>query len=215
MAEIRRQSPVDFQIRPLRTEVRDNWTVAMAYDNEGEGPWLTDLSHKTRWDLQDAAIEAQTPCDLSVPLTPGQCTLSAATLINRMNTTQASIYHLGPAAPALPAFPGYTDVSEATVFLALFGPNVFRLTEKLTHLDFMEPGQKAPFLLQGPFCHVPCQIVAMETVVDGSGGILMSCSRGYADSMVGALINAGSEFGLRPAGEDRFAAWIETLPNGT
>jgi hypothetical protein len=34
--------------------VRDNWTVALEYDDEGQGPWLVDLAHKTRWDLQDS-----------------------------------------------------------------------------------------------------------------------------------------------------------------
>ena len=53
MAEIRRESPVQFQGSPVKTEMRDDWTVALAYTDEGDGPWLVDLSHKTRWDLQD------------------------------------------------------------------------------------------------------------------------------------------------------------------
>ena len=210
MAVIKRQSPVQFKAPPLKTEVRDNWTVALAYEEEGDGPWLADLSHKSRWDLQDEKIDGQTVCNLAVPETAGHCTFADHTLINRMNRTQASIYHLGAAAPAMPNFAGYTDVTEATVFISLFGPKAFFIAEKLTNLDFLDPSSKAPFLLQGPFCHVPCQIVTLEKASD-SGGFVLTCSRGYADSMVNAILEAGAEFGLRPAGEDQFSAWIQRL----
>jgi hypothetical protein len=212
MVDIKRQSPIRFRIRPNQTEVRDNWTIALAYDDEGEGPWLTDLAHKIRWDLQDGNIDAIAPCDLTIPPSPGHpCTLAGNTLINRMNDTQASIYHLGAEAPALPDFSGYTDVSESTVFLALFGPGAFCVAEKLTNLDFMDPAKKVPFLLQGPFCHVPCQIVTLEKGSDGSGGFLLTCSRGYGDSMAEAIQKAGNEFGLKPAGEIHFNTWLQSL----
>ncbi len=211
MVEIRRQSPVQFKVRPLETEVRDNWTVALAYNDEGGGPWLVDLSHKTRWDLQDRDLGAITVGDRAVPETPGECSLSDHMLINRMNATQASIYHLGTLAPEMPDVSGYTDVTEATLFVALFGPRAFRVAEKLTNLDFMDPAKEAPFLLQGPFCHVPCQIVTLDKQADGAGGFLLTCSRGYGGSMVGAILEAGAEFKLRPAGEKQFVSWIAGL----
>jgi hypothetical protein len=211
MAEFQRQSPVQFTASPVKTEVRDNWTVALEYDDEGQGPWLVDLAHKTRWDLQDGDVGALTPCDLAVPAEPGACTFAADTLVNRMNGTQASIYHLGTTAPAIPDFSGYTDVTESTVFLALFGPKAFFVAEKLTNLDIINPTKTAPFLLQGPFCHVPCQIVTLEKTGNGGGGLLLTCSRGYGDSMVHAVLEAGAEFGLRPAGEKRFSEWIRGL----
>jgi hypothetical protein len=211
MADLKRESPVKFPAGPAKTEVRDNWTVALKYDNEGRGPWLVDLAHKSRWDLQDSQVGKLRPCDLAVPETPGACTFAGSTLINRMNRSQASIYHLGESAPAIPDFPGYTDISESTLFLALFGPRAFRIAEKLTSLDFLDPAKQTPFLLQGPFCHVPCQIVNLEKSADGNGGFLLTCSRGYGDSMVEAILKAGSESGLRPAGENRFDAWIRGL----
>ncbi|PID40157.1 MAG: sarcosine oxidase subunit gamma SoxG [Proteobacteria bacterium] len=211
MTEIKRESPVRFSKSPTKTEIRDNWTVALEYDDEGQGPWLVDLSHKTRWDLQDNAVGDLTVGDLAVPAEPGSCTFAGDVLINRMNRTQASIYHLGAAPETFPDFSGYTDVSEATVFLAMFGPKAFRIAEKLSALDFMEPGKQAPFLLQGPFCHVPCQAVTLEKSADGSGGFLLTCSRGYGDSMIEAVMEAGAEFGLRPAGENRFNKWIQDL----
>ena len=127
------------------------------------------------------------------------------------NGTQASIFHLSADKPELPAFTSFTDVSESTVCVALFGPKAFLVAEKLTNLDFMDPKKQLPFLLQGPFCHVPCQIVTLEKSPDYGGGFLLTCSRGYGDSMLHALLKAGAEFGLRPAGENRFGSWIQGL----
>ena len=211
MAEIKRQSPVRFKDRPIETEVRDNWTVALSYGDEGDGPWLVDLSHKTRWDVQDREIGALTVGDQTVPESAGDCSLSDRTLINRMNATQVAICHLGAGVPDRPDFPGYTDVTETVLFVALLGPGVFRVAEKLTNLDVLDPMKKTPFLLQGPFCHVPCQVVILEKQADGSGGFLLSCSRGYGESMVAAILEAGAEFGLRPAGEKRFDGWLQGL----
>jgi hypothetical protein len=211
MIEVKRQSPVRFKAVPVKTEVRDNWTVALAFDEEGDGPFLVDLSHKVRWDLQDKKVGEQDLNGMAVPTMPGQSALGDNTLVNRMNRTQVSIYHLGQTAPALPDFSGYTDVTESTIFLALFGPKAFLIAEKLANLDFLDPAKAAPFLYQGPFCHVPCQVVTLEKAKDGSGGFLLTCSRGYGDSMVHAILQAGAEFGLRPAGENRFASWIEDL----
>jgi hypothetical protein len=220
MAEIRRESPVEFGASPLETEVREDWPVALAYDAEGDGPWVVDLSHKTRWDLQDGQVDGLSVCDRAVPADPGVSVLADGLLVNRMNRTQTAIYHLGAQAPDLPDHPGYTDVTEATVFLAIFGPDALFIAEKLSNLDLADPKKKPPFLLQGPFCHVPCQIVTLERGAGhggandgakGAGGFLMTCSRGYAESMVHAVLDAGAEFGLRPAGEKRFDQWLAKL----
>jgi hypothetical protein len=210
MLTIQRHSPVQLG-SPRTTETRNNWTIALSYDDEGKGPFLVDLCHKTRWDIQDRELNTLSPLGLGIPGAPGACSLKNGILINRMNRTQAAIWHLNAETPELPADPAYTDVTESTVFLALFGPRVFSIAEKLTSLDFLDPLKAVPFLLQGPFSHVPCQIVTLEKNGDGSGGLLLTCSRGYAHSMVHAIRDAGSEFGLRSAGENRFSAWLKAL----
>ena len=77
-------------------------------------------------------------------------------------------------------------------------------TEKLTKLDFIDPALATPFVLQGPFSHVPCQLVCLGRE-GGKSGVLFTCSRGYGKDMVDGLMHAGHEFGLRPAGENRFS----------
>jgi len=213
MAEnIIRRSPVTFDSTPAQTEMRDSWNVVLEYENQGDGPWVIDLCHRARWDLQDREIDASQPWDLEIPDTPGRCVSGNGVLINRMNRTQSSIWHLSGDKPDSPEGAAYTDVSDATVFLALIGRNLAPLVEKLTSLDFFSPLYEPPFLLQGPLAHVPCQCVMLEKSWDRSG-ILFTCSRGYAQSMVHALVDAGAEFGLRPAGETAFHHWLMEIGN--
>jgi len=210
MENIIRKSAVSFDAVPAKTEERGNWSVVLEYEDQGAGPYLVDLSHRSRWDLQDADIVGiQTP-GIPVPETPGQCIFENGFLINRMNRTQASAWHLSGEATAFPDHPAYTDVTDSTVFLALFGKNLFGVLEKLSALDFLEASRKTPFLLQGPFSHVPCQIVTLEKSPERSG-VLMTCSRGYARDMVGAILEAGNEFSMRPAGEQVFSDWLESV----
>lgn len=211
MKNIVRRSAVEFGANSLKIEERGNWMVVLEYMNEGDGPWLVDLTHKERFDLQDSAPGEITIDEISMPDTPGQSRCEKQIVVNRMNPTQVSIYNLGDDSLEVSGNQSFTEVTEATVFLALFGKNIFQITEKLSSLDFMSPKKEAPFLLQGPFCHVPCQIVTLQKNNNNSGGILLTCSRGYAQNMIEALLDAGAEFGLLPAGEDRFTGWFKNL----
>lgn len=210
MEKLIRRSPVSFDTGPVKTEMRDNWTVVLEYEAEGTGPYAIDLSHRTRWDLQKADIANVQPWGIHIPDVPGQCALDRGKLINRMNRTQASIWHLVAEKPESPADKAFTETTDATLFLALIGKEIFSITEKLTALDFRDPLKEAPFLLQGPFSHVPCQIVTLEKTPERCG-ILLTCSRGYAGSMTAAILEAGEEFGLRPAGENAFTRWLGEL----
>ncbi len=205
-----RRSPVAFGSAPAQTEMRDNWTVVLEYENQGDGPWLIDLSHRARWDLQDREIDAIHPWGLNIPDTPGRSAYGNGVLINRMNRTQSSLWHISGDKPDSPDGMAYTDVTDATVWLGLIGKNLAPLVEKLTSLDFFSPLYEPPFLLQGPLAHVPCQCVMLEKS-EGRSGILFTCSRGYARDMVHAVMDAGAEFGMRSAGESLFQDWLNEL----
>jgi len=205
-----RRSAVSFDAASVKTEERDNWSVVLEYEDQEAGPYLVDLSHRARWDMQDAEIGGIQSLGIQVPDNPGQSVVGNGILINRMNRTQASVWHLSGETPACPKNPAFTDVTDSTVFLAVLGKDLFAILEKLTSLDFLDPSQQTPFLLQGPFSHVPCQIVTLERT-PGRSGILMTCSRGYARDMVGAILEAGAEFKLRPAGEQAFSDWLNEV----
>jgi hypothetical protein len=212
METIQRCSAVEFESRAAKTVMQDDWTVVLEYEDEGQGPWVVDLSHRARWDLQDSEISAQQPWGMNIPQTPGQCIFNNEILINRMNRTQASIWHLAGDNLDVPDDAAFTNVCDATVFLALVGKDVFSIAEKLTSLDFLDPSKQTPFLLQGPFSHVPCQIVTLEKTQDRSG-ILFTCSRGYARDMIAAVLDAGAQFELRPAGQNAFDEWLKSIFN--
>lgn len=211
MTTIKRRSPVSFKSSPVQAETRGHWTVVLEYADEGSGPHLIDLCHRSRWDVQDANLEQLQPWGAAVPSAPGQCTLQDGMLINRMNRTQASAWHLAGDAAQDPAESAFTETTDATVFLALIGRQVFAIAEKLSTLDLRQPSKQAPFLMQGPFSHVPCQVAVLNKDGD-QPGILVTCSRGYARDMIEAILHAGEEYGLRPAGETAFSRWLEKLP---
>lgn len=210
MNDIKRISPVVFDSVPVKTKNINNFEVVMEYKDEKIGPYLIDLSHKTRFDLQDSKLESIKILGTKIPVIPGSSALAKQLLINRMNRTQVSIYNLGNEDLDLSNHSGYTDVTECTLFIALIGKNVFSICEKLTALDFMAEDKKTPFLLQGPFSHVPCQIVALSTNKD-KAGLVLTCSRGYHRDMIHAILDAGEEFGLNPAGEAKFTDWLKSL----
>jgi len=208
MKDIQRISPVVFKSTPSKKEKRDNWDVVMEYSGEGDGPYLIDLSHRPRFDLQNSNLAAITPFGIELPEIPGNCVLENGIIANRMNGTQVSLFNLdGQNDVTMPDESGYTDVTESTICVALIGKNIFSICEKLTALDFMDPQKEVPFLFQGPFSHVPCQIVTLSKDHESSG-LILTCSRGYGRDMIDSIIHAGEEFGLKPAGEQRFTNWI-------
>jgi glycine cleavage system aminomethyltransferase T len=129
-------------------------------------------------------------------------------LVNRMNRTQAAIWHLMANGQSMPEQTAYTDIRENTLCLAVIGPGSLAVSEKVTNLDLADPGRRTPCLIQGPLAHVPCQIVILGTE-QGNQGFVLTCSRGYARDVVHTLLLAGEEFGLRPAGERRMVECLE------
>ncbi|MEE9418116.1 MAG: hypothetical protein V3W43_01480 [Desulfatiglandaceae bacterium] len=209
MVTCQRCSPVFFESTPAHTEQRDGWEVVLQYNNEGKGPFLIDLSHRAKWDVQDANLSQIQPRGVTIPETPGQCVLQKGLLINRMNQTQADVWHLSGDSLATPQELAYTDVTEGFALFALVGrgAEVFSIIEKITPLDILSPEKKPPFLIQGPVLHVPCQIVVLGEK-DNISAVLIACSRGYGQSLAEELLDAGAQMGLRPAGEIAFCNWF-------
>lgn len=200
---MRRYSPVSFEKQPVQTKIRGFWTVALNYPQEGKRPHLIDLSYKPKWDVQSSALDTILPFGVEIPKTPGRCKLTYGKMACRMNATQARIIILGQEKNERPNTYEFTDITEGHLLLALTGPNLFSITEKLTSLDLQDPEKPLPQLFQGPFAHVPCQVVVIKRETDNAF-LLLSCPRGYARDMVDAVLAAGKEAGLRPAGETVF-----------
>jgi hypothetical protein len=200
MNVMRRRSPVSFELQPVQTETQSHWSVVLKYPHEGEGPHLVDLSHKSKWDIQSSAIDTIQPLGVEIPKAPGRCILAHGIMVCRMNATQARVLILGQKENDQDNSFEFTDITEGHLLLALAGPNLFSITEKLTSMDLQDPKRPLPYLFQGPFAHVPCQVVVVKRETNNCL-LLLSCSRGYSRDMVDAVLAAGKEAGLRPAGE--------------
>ena len=85
MVECLRRSPVELPGPSLRTVSRDGFSVVLEYENEGSGPFLVDLSHRPKWDLQAPDLESLKPWGIEVPEQPGQCRLCAGVIVGRQN----------------------------------------------------------------------------------------------------------------------------------
>lgn len=207
MVDLLRRSPISFEGEAAQTEVRDGWEVVLSFEGEGRGPFLIDLSHRAKWDVQSGDIGRLRPWGVGIPGSPGECIFQEGLLINRMNRTQAACWHLLGEPLRSPRGKGYTETTDALLLLVLLGREVFSIMEKACALDFQSPTVKPPCLFQAPVFHVASQVVFLGHN-DGLSAVLVACARGYGYTMAGALAQAGSEWGLRPAGELAFTGWL-------
>lgn len=201
MENIQRRSPISFPIEPVQIEQRGGWEVALSYGDHG-GPFLIDLSHRFKWDLQDSDLTRFKPFGLTVPVKPGQSRFSKrGILINRMNRTQCAVWHLTGKTLKKPQERAYTETTDGLALLAVVGKGALDVMERVTTLDLDKPGLETPCLIQGPILHVPCQVVLFSRS-GNAATVLLSFSRGYGQAMAEAMLHSGSDLGLRPGGEN-------------
>lgn len=201
--DIRRRSPVRLPATPVRFRDRDGWRVIREYENEAAQNRLIDLSHRPRWDVQGPDPAEELPPPLAVPQEPGDAVFAGDFLVIRLNRTQAAVWQLRGEAVAKPA-PALTEITEATMLLALSGPSTAAILEKLTALDTAGPALVPPCVLQGPLGHVTVQLAVLHP----GGAFLIAAPRGYARYLTAAVLQAGKPFDLRPAGEAAFESFV-------
>lgn len=204
MEDIRRHSPITFLQIPVRTEERNGWEIVLEYEKETTGPFLIDLSHIGKWDVQGETLTSIRPAGLAIPEDSEQCTLTEKYMINLIKWNWATIWHFSKDMPDFAGEYAFTNVTEAYALLAVLGSEVFSIMEKVTALDLLSPDRKPPFLTMGPVLDVRSQVVVLtREKVDPA--VLVACPRGYGQSMAEALFEAGKEWGLKPGGEDQFS----------
>lgn len=192
-----------FASQPVQSQLYGGWEVVMRFEGEGTGPFVIDLSHKRKWDLQDGLLSHSSFLDMPVPEIPGQCVLQNGSLVGRMNRTQLFIWRLLQEAAGTPQGSAFTEITDGKALLALVGKASLSIMEKVSALELLSAQKEPPFLVQGLVLHVPCLVVMLKRSPDLST-ILIACSRGYGQCMAEALLDAGSEWGLRPGGELAF-----------
>ena len=205
-----RRSPVDFKTAPKEKVVRNGWEVVSTYEGEGPGPFLVDLCHLPKWDVQHKYLSQIHPSGLMFPEEPGTCRIESGLLLNRMNHYQAAVWQLRDSASIINPEPFFTDVTDGWCLLALVGMQSFSIVEKISSLDLAFPEKTAPFLIQGPVLHIPCQVVVLAKEPQNTT-VILAFSRGYGQAMSEAILDAGHELGLHPGGETVFLEKIGSL----
>ena len=199
MQPIRRYSPVVFHQKPVEAEMRAGWKVVLEYEDEGQGPHLIDLSHVPKFDIQNDDLSHFRPGGQSIPQLPGACTIQDGWAISRLNRTQATIWFLSAGQPPILPEDEYTDITDAYTLLAIAGDDALAVMEKITSLDLAPRDRQPPFILQGPVLQIACQILVLAPDI-----VLIAFSRGYAQSMAEAILQAASPLQLQPAGDRIF-----------
>ena len=199
--EIQRVSPIRFDIKAVETETRDGWQVALSY-GQHQGPFLIDLSHRRKWDLQSSNLARYRPFGISIPDKPGQSVFSNGIIINRMSRTQCYVWNLAAEKVRTPQSPSYTEITDGHALLAVTGPSALAVMERVTNLDLASPSLSPPCLIQGPILHVACQIVLLSRS-KSEATVLFSFPRGYGQSVADALLHSGRDIGLVPGGESQ------------
>ncbi len=202
MEDIRRYSPVVFRHPPTRTEIRNDWEVVLEYEDETNGPFLIDLSHIGKWDVQGEKLSSLRPAGIVIPQV-GLCAYTGEYFVNLIKWNWATIWHFSQEMPDFADHFAFTNVTEAYALFALLGKEVFSIMEKASALDLLSPRRKPPFLMLGPVLNIRSQVVVLAREGEGSA-LLVGCPRGYGQSMADALLDAGDEWGLKPGGENIF-----------
>lgn len=208
MESLRRYSPVNLPATTARTRERNGWEVVLEYKNEGTGPFLIDLSHIGKWDVQGEDLPSLRPAGLAIPADSEQCLLTGEFLLNLIKWNWATIWHFSEEMPDFANEYAFTNVTEAYALLVLLGREAFAVMEKLTSLDLLAPAWKPPYLTIGPVARIRSQVVVLSKEADRSA-VLVACPRGYGQSMADIMLDAGKEYGLRPGGEALFASLRE------
>jgi glycine cleavage system aminomethyltransferase T len=206
----RRYSPVKLPNAPARTRVRNGWEVVLTYEEEGSGPFLIDLSHIGKWDVQGEDLPSLRPAGLAIPGDSRQCLLTGDFLLNLIKWNWATIWHFSEELPDFADEYAFTNVTEAYALLAIMGKEVFSIMEKVTSLDLLDPGRKPPFLIMGPVLRIRSQVVVLDKDKEEST-VLIACPRGYGQSMAENILDAGNKYGISPGGEDQFTQLRELL----
>jgi len=212
MQNYKRRSPLRFAVPPAKTSSRRGWEVALSFPGDEGTPVVVDLSHAGKWELYARELEGRQVGPAVIPATPGQVALTAGLAVSLCRPSVALVWQLSEnASPVLPADVDYTEITDGVALMALIGEDVPRVLEKVSDLDLALPAEQTVGLVQGPVLDTPAQVMVVSDR-NATPGVLLAVSRGYGQSVLEALMDAGAQFGLQPAGEQRFQEWLNSRP---
>jgi len=167
---------------------------------------LVDVSHMPQWISGAGGLGELDSDGWNVPRNPGQVEIQKSHLIVRLTPTECRVMALGDERATLTGA-GTTDVTDGFATFAVVGPRCMDVLGKLSPVDLDAPGQTCPCAAQAPVEDIPSLIVRLNGTGD-IPGLIISVARGYGQSFLDLLLDAGNEYGITVAGWERFQGWL-------
>lgn len=179
-------------------EMREGWLVAVKYADEpgSSGNVLVDLAHRPTWELAGPDIGQRLTelCGADVALR--RIHAGSGWQACRLTPGRAILFGKIPQIPTDAIDVPLLDVTGGWVSLALFGRDAERLLNKVTAVDLRERTMSAGGCCQGPIFGVNTLFGRFADRFE-----LHICGDS-AEFLWDVLLDAGEEFGLKPAGVD-------------
>ncbi len=210
MENHKKKSPFLFSDTVAKREERNGWEIVLSYGHENTALSIVDLSHVNKWEVYDQNLVGKIVNKLNMPEKPGEVILSNKAIIGLYRPSAAMVWHLDDFIEDHELATNITNITDGYTLIGLLGDKGPRIMEKLTDLDLESfPGQQVR-LIQGPLLGIPSKFVLFSS--DGIvSGMLISFDRGSGQSVVDAILDAGKEFNLKPAGQTAFDRWIQNF----
>ena len=176
-------------------ELMDGWQVAVRYPQQTDcaGNVLVDLSHWPAFEINgpETGATLMSLCGADVPLR--KIHSEGDQHVYRLTPSRAIVFG-GEARSLATSATGALDVTGGWSSFALIGPDAERILNKVTAVDLRERTLPVQSCCQGPIFGVNTLFGRLAKRFD-----LHVCSDS-AEFFWDVLMDAGSEFGLRPAG---------------
>jgi sarcosine oxidase gamma subunit len=205
----RKISPFTMGMVPEEVRRMNGWEEALTYRGEKKHSrlFITDLSHLAKWALHRKDMDVASPLGLQATQRPGQVAEDGDRLMIRLTPVECLIMVLRGEVPVLEGI-GYTDMTDAYSAFALVGSSCFEVLNKLSPVDMEALEQVLPCAAQAPVHDLRCVIVRLQGS-EAIPGLIILADRGYGQFLVDIFLDAGKEYGISPAGSNRFESWLE------
>lgn len=203
---LKRESPLKFDLAPERVVERDGWEIPLSYVGEMKrnALFVADLSPVPKWSVQGPELGSLQLCGLSIPERPRAVSVSREGLVARLTPSEARLMVFRDNS-FCPTDPRVTDVTDGSAAMAVVGPSCYALLSKLSSVDLGRDA--APSAVMAPLEDVTCLIVQLRGE-RGIPGLILTGPRGYGHFLLDAVLNVGREYGIAPAGWERFQTWL-------
>lgn len=203
-----RLSPLHMKLPPHEVMEWKGWQVVSTY--LGENPHsplaVTDLSHIPKYTLQSRRLGSMHSGDKRIPERPGGVSLQKGIMITRLTPSECRLMVLDRT-QEVQYGPEYTDVTDAFAAFALMGPRCLDALSKLSAVDLEGSRTSPPSAALAPLEEITCLFIYLKGR-RGIPGLIVSVARGYGQFLLKAFTDAGKEWGMSPAGWQRFRAWL-------